>query len=72
MRSVMGPPGMRPEQVKFHTGVMRRVFESADWKEFAEKNVLDLKFLEGPEFKTFLDDYQKLHLDVMKQAGWVQ
>src|SRR5439155_17281893 len=39
MRSVMGPPGMRPEQVKFHTGVMRRVFESAEWKELGEENV---------------------------------
>lgn len=72
MRSVMGPPGLRPEQVKFHADVMKRVFDSANWKEFAEKNVLDLKYLAGQDFKKFLDEYQQLHLDVMKQAGWVQ
>lgn len=72
MRSVMGPPGLSPEQVQFHVDLFRKVYDSAEWKEFAEKNVLDLKFLAGEEFKKFVDDYNKLHEDVMKQAGWVQ
>lgn len=72
MRSVMGPPGLRPEQVKFHADLMKRVFDSEEWKKFADDNVLDLKFLAGTEFKTFLDQYNRLHLDVMNQAGWVQ
>jgi putative tricarboxylic transport membrane protein len=72
MRSVMGPPGLTPAQVKFHVDVLKQVYDSADWKDFAEKNVHDLKFLSGAEFQKFLDDYNKLHQDVMKQAGWVQ
>jgi tripartite-type tricarboxylate transporter receptor subunit TctC len=72
MRSVMGPPGLKPEEVKFHADLMRKVYESEEWKEFAERNVLDLKFLSGAEFGQFLDSYNQLHLDVMKAAGWIQ
>ncbi len=71
MRSVMGPPSLRPEQVKFHVDVMKQVFDSADWREFAETNVLDLKFLSGDEFKKLLDDYHQLHLEAIRQAGWL-
>jgi tripartite-type tricarboxylate transporter receptor subunit TctC len=52
-------------------GVFRKVFDSTEWKEFAEKNVLDMKFL-AADFAKFMDEYNKLHEDVMKQAGWVQ
>jgi len=71
MRSVMGPPDLRPEQVKFHVDVLKQVFDSAEWKKFAEDNVLDLRFLSGPEFAKFLDEYHQLHTDVMRQAGWI-
>ena len=71
MRSVMGPPGLRPEQVKFHVDVMKQVFDSAEWREFAETNVLDLRFLAGADFKKLLDDYHQLHLEAMRQAGWI-
>jgi tripartite-type tricarboxylate transporter receptor subunit TctC len=70
MRSVMGPPGLRPEQVKFHEDMLRKSFDSAEWKKFAEDNVLELKYLAGAEFKKFVDEYQALHVGVMKQAGW--
>ena len=69
MRSVMGPPSLRPEQVKFHVDGMKQVFDSADWREFAETNVLDLKFLSGDEFKKLLDDYHRLHLEGMQAGG---
>lgn len=69
MRSVMGPPGLRPEQVKFHADLMKKVFDSAEWQKFAEDNVLDLKFLAGADFKKFLDEYNTLHQDVMQRAG---
>ncbi len=72
MRSVMGPPGLTPQQVKFHVDMLRQVYDSDEWKKFAEDNVLDLKFLAGADFQKFLEDYNKLHVDVMKQAGWIQ
>lgn len=71
-RSVVASPGLTPAQVAFHVDVFKKVFESQDWKDFGEKNVLDLKFLSGTEFGKFLDDYNQLHIGVMKQAGWIQ
>lgn len=71
-RSVVAPPGLTPQQVAFHVDVFKKVFDSAEWKDFAEKNVLDLKFLSGTELAKFFDDFNALHLNVMKQAGWIQ
>lgn len=71
-RSVVGPPGLTPAQVAYHVDLFKKVFDSAEWKAFAEKNVLDLKFLSGAEFQKFMDEYNQLHLDVMKQAGWIK
>jgi putative tricarboxylic transport membrane protein len=71
-RSVVAAPGLTPAQIAFHVNVFKQVFDSQDWKDFADKNVLDLKFISGAEFAKFLDDYNTLHLNLMKQAGWIQ
>ncbi len=69
---MVAAPGLTPAQIAFHVDVFKKVFESQEWKDFGEKNVLDLKFLSGTEFAKFLDDYNQLHIGVMKQAGWIQ
>ncbi len=71
-RSVVAAPGLTPAQIAFHVDVFKKVFESQEWKDFGDKNVLDLKFLSGTEFAKFLEDYNQLHVGVMKQAGWIQ
>lgn len=71
-RSVVAAPGLTPAQLAFHVDVFKKVFDSQDWKDFGDKNVLDLKFISGTEFGKFLDDYNQLHINVMKQAGWIQ
>ncbi len=71
MRSVMAPPGLKPEEIAFHAQTFRKVFDSTEWKAFAETNVLENKFLVGADFAKFLDEYNTLHEGVMKAAGWV-
>lgn len=72
VRSVMGPPGLKPSEVNFYADLLKKVFDSQEWREFAETNVLELKFVAGADFQKFADGYNQLHLDVMKQAGWIQ
>ncbi|MBI3537387.1 MAG: tripartite tricarboxylate transporter substrate binding protein, partial [Chloroflexi bacterium] len=71
-RSVVAAPGLTPAQIAFHVDVFKKVFDSQDWKDFADLSVLDLKFLSGTEFGKFLEEYNQLHINVMKQAGWIQ
>ena len=72
MRAVMGPPGLNAGQVKFWTDVFKGVYESADWKDFMDKNNLDPDFRTGDEFKKFVADYDKLHRDIATKNGWTQ
>lgn len=72
MRSVVGPPGLSEAQVKFHVEIFKKVSDSAEWKAFAEKNVLDRKYVTGAELAKFLDDYNKFHEDAMRKAGFIK
>src|SRR5919201_1476281 len=52
--------------------VFKGVYDSADWKDFMDKNNLDPDFRTGDEFKKFVADYDKLHRDIATKNGWTQ
>jgi putative tricarboxylic transport membrane protein len=70
MRAVVGSPGMNTEQQRWYVELFRRVFDSADWQDFVQKNALEPTFLGGADFAKFLDDYEKLHKELVTAAGW--
>jgi tripartite-type tricarboxylate transporter receptor subunit TctC len=71
MRAVMAPPGLSPQQQAFWVDVFRKVFESAKWKAFMDTNVLNPDFRSGLDFRTFINNYEKLHLDIATKNKWV-
>jgi len=71
MRAVMGPPGLTPQQQAFWVGVFQKVFESAKWKAFMDTNALVPDFKSGIDFRTFINNYQKLHQDIATKNKWV-
>ena len=72
MRAVMGPPGLSAAQTKYWADVFKQVYDSADWKDFMNKNNLDPDFRTGDEFKKFVADYDKLHREIATKNGWLQ
>jgi tripartite-type tricarboxylate transporter receptor subunit TctC len=71
MRAVMAPPGLTPAQQAFWVDVFKKVFESAKWKAFMDTNALVPDFRSGIDFRTFINNYQKLHQDIATKNKWV-
>jgi len=71
MRAVMAPPGLTPAQQAFWVDVFKKVFESAKWKTFMDTNALVPDFRSGIDFRTFINNYQKLHQDIATKNKWV-
>jgi len=71
MRAVMGPPGLSAAQEKYWADIFKQVFDSQDWKDFMNNNLLDPQFKSGEEFRKFIADYDKLHRDIATKYGWV-
>jgi putative tricarboxylic transport membrane protein len=72
MRAVMAAPGLSAGQQAFWVDVFKKVYDSADWKQFMTDNSLNPDFRSGASFQTFIADYQKVHEDIAKQFNWVQ
>jgi len=47
------------------------VFESAKWKDFMNTNALTPDFRSGLDFRTFINNYEKLHTDIATKNKWV-
>ena len=72
IRSIMAPPGLSKGQQAFWVDVFKKVYDSADWKQFMTDNELKPDFRSGADFDKLIADYQKLHEDIAKQFNWVQ
>jgi putative tricarboxylic transport membrane protein len=71
VRSIVAPPGLSAGQQQFWIDVFKKVSDHPDWKKFVSDNALDPDFRSGAEFKTLIEQYQKIHEDVAKKFGWV-
>jgi tripartite-type tricarboxylate transporter receptor subunit TctC len=71
MRAVMAPPGLTQAQQAFWVDVFQKVFDSAKWKTFMDTNALVPDFRSGIDFRSFINNYQKLHQDIATKNKWV-
>lgn len=71
MRAVMAPPGLTPQQQAFWVDVFKKVYESEKWKKFMSDNALNPDFRSGLEFRTFINNYEKLHIEIATTNKWV-
>ena len=68
-RSIVGPKGLRPEQVTFWEGALRRVVDSADWKAELERNYWGDFFMTGAELRATIDREYKAMKAVLVDLG---
>ena len=71
MRAVMAPPGLTPQQQAFWVDVFKKVYESEKWKKFMTDNALNPDFRSGLDFRTFINNYEKMHIDIATANKWV-
>src|SRR5262245_18566351 len=71
LRGIFMAPGVKPEQVGFYVELFKRVMATDDWKRFMEEGAFNQTFLTGDEFKTWVAANDKLHHDLMQEAGFL-
>ncbi len=71
MRAVLAPPGLTQAQQAFWVDVFKKVYESEKWKKFMTDNALNPDFRSGLDFRTFINTYEKMHIDIATANKWV-
>jgi putative tricarboxylic transport membrane protein len=68
---VMAPPCPTQQQQAFWVDVFKKVYDSEKWKKFMTDNALNPDFRSGLDFRTFINNYEKLHIDIATTNKWV-
>ena len=71
-RSVMGPRGLTPEQVRFWDGVFARLVKTDAWRQALEKNQWEDDYMNSTEFGKDLKAQYEVLKDVLTELGMVK
>jgi putative tricarboxylic transport membrane protein len=71
LRGIFTSPGVKPEQVAYYVDLFKKVMATDDWKKFMEDGAFNQTFMSGDQFKTWLVANDKLHHELMKEAGFL-
>ncbi|MGE0702143.1 MAG: Bug family tripartite tricarboxylate transporter substrate binding protein [Hyphomicrobiaceae bacterium] len=71
LRGIFMPSGVKPEEVAFYVDLLKKVRETKDWQEFSEKGAFNTEFMTGDAFKAWVEKADKMHHELMKEAGFL-
>ena len=72
MRAIFAPPGISKEAQDGLTGLFEKISKDKEWLAFAAKTGLVATFITGDELMKFAEDYEKKHIVIMKDQGWLK
>jgi putative tricarboxylic transport membrane protein len=70
LRAMFLPGKVTPEQQAFYVDLFRKVSQTADYKDYMEKQALKPAFLTGDAMQKFLEDDDALNKSLMIEAGF--
>jgi tripartite-type tricarboxylate transporter receptor subunit TctC len=71
LRGIFMPGGVSDEQVTFYIELFKKLQATPDWKEFMATGAFNQTTMTGPEYRTWLENNEKLHQDLMTEAGFI-
>lgn len=71
MRGIFAAPDISDEARDGLVELFRDIHEDEEWIEFLEEKGLMRVFITGDELTEFLEDYEAMHKDLMKNLGWI-
>jgi tripartite-type tricarboxylate transporter receptor subunit TctC len=71
LRGIFMSPGAKAEHVAYYVDLFKKVMATDDWKSFMEQGAFNQTFMTGDQFKTWVANAEKLHYDLMKEAGFL-
>jgi len=69
LRGIFGPPGMPKEAVEWYVDLLRKVYETPDFKKYLQDGALKPAFITGAEYAKWVEENEKLHKDLMAKGG---
>ena len=70
-RTVWLPAGAPAEAVAFYAGVLKKVSETDEWKEYITRTVQTGRYMAGDDMKAFVAKDEKSSRDVFEREGWI-
>jgi len=71
LRGIFMAPGVSPDQQAYYVGLMTKVRETPDWKEYMEKGAFNTTAMTGPDFQKWLASADAAHRTLMTEAGFL-
>ncbi len=71
LRAFFLPGKITPEQSAFYVDLLKKVAQTAEYKDYMEKQALKPIFLTGKDMLNFLEEDDKLNSSLMNEAGFV-
>src|SRR3954465_6456641 len=71
LRAFFLPGKVTPEQTAFYVDLLKKVSQTAEYKEYLEKQALKPIFLTGKDMLKFLEEDDTLNKNLMTEAGFV-
>ena len=71
LRGIFMPPGATPDQVAFYVDLLTKVRETPEWKDLMKNGAFNQTFMTGAEYAKWVENEEKRHRDLMKDAGFL-
>jgi tripartite-type tricarboxylate transporter receptor subunit TctC len=71
LRGIFMSPEAKPEQVAYFVDLFKKVMATDEWKKFMEDGAFNQTFMSGAEYAKWVEAADKLHYDLMKEAGFL-
>jgi len=68
-RGVVAPAGIAKHEEQFLVDMMKKITESKQWKEYADKNMMTIKFLGGADYANYLKKEREDLTALLKSIG---
>lgn len=71
LRGIFMPVGVSADQLAYFQNLLKKVRETAEWKEFMEKGAFNQTTMAGDDFKTWLAKAEGNHKQLLEEAGFI-
>ncbi|MBL0142855.1 MAG: tripartite tricarboxylate transporter substrate binding protein [Betaproteobacteria bacterium] len=71
LRGIFMPGGVTPDQVKYYVDLLEKVRSTPEWKKFMENGAFNQTALTGKEYLDWVEKADKVHHELMKEAGFL-
>jgi tripartite-type tricarboxylate transporter receptor subunit TctC len=71
LRGIFMPGGVTDAQRDYYVGLLAKVRETPEWKEFMERGAFNQTALTGKEYSDWVAKEEQRHRELMKEAGFI-